>query len=152
MFYTYQGGSSCTAQWLSEILLALIFFDIEKELKVWTGLSSFAASVCKLLQSWVQRHGKGYLKLQLINQRSDFSFALFSGGLSNECSQMSISAYLHDNLFVSWRNISYAMKYYVFLFSSLKKKNSSFNILEISYINNACDHCFMDYSIYTTKL
>ncbi|KAM3706962.1 hypothetical protein ACJW31_03G190000 [Castanea mollissima] len=27
--------------------------------------------------------GKGYLKLQLINQRSDFSFALFSGGLSN---------------------------------------------------------------------
>ena len=40
-----------------EILLALIFFDIEKELKVWTGLSSFAVSVCKLLQSWVQRHG-----------------------------------------------------------------------------------------------
>ncbi|XP_061347308.1 probable inactive purple acid phosphatase 1 isoform X1 [Gastrolobium bilobum] len=27
--------------------------------------------------------GKGLLKLQLINQRSDFSFALFSGGLSN---------------------------------------------------------------------
>uniref|UniRef100_A0A7N2LK67 Purple acid phosphatase Fn3-like domain-containing protein n=1 Tax=Quercus lobata TaxID=97700 RepID=A0A7N2LK67_QUELO len=27
--------------------------------------------------------GKGYLKLQLINQRLDFSFALFSGGLSN---------------------------------------------------------------------
>ncbi|KAM3754766.1 hypothetical protein ACB098_03G190100 [Castanea mollissima] len=27
--------------------------------------------------------GKGYLKLQLINQTSDFSFALFSGGLSN---------------------------------------------------------------------
>ncbi|XP_020216187.1 probable inactive purple acid phosphatase 1 [Cajanus cajan] len=27
--------------------------------------------------------GKGFLKLQLINQRSDFSFALFSGGLSN---------------------------------------------------------------------
>ncbi|CAL0318194.1 unnamed protein product [Lupinus luteus] len=27
--------------------------------------------------------GKGILKLQLINQRSDFSFALFSGGLSN---------------------------------------------------------------------
>ncbi|XP_051122547.1 probable inactive purple acid phosphatase 1 [Andrographis paniculata] len=27
--------------------------------------------------------GKGYLKLQLINQRSDFSFALFSGGVSN---------------------------------------------------------------------
>ncbi|KAL0013133.1 hypothetical protein SO802_000202 [Lithocarpus litseifolius] len=27
--------------------------------------------------------GKGYLKLQLINQRSDFSFELFSGGLSN---------------------------------------------------------------------
>jgi hypothetical protein len=26
--------------------------------------------------------GKGYLKLQLINQREDFSFALFSGGLS----------------------------------------------------------------------
>lgn len=26
--------------------------------------------------------GKGYLKLQLINQRGDFSFALFSGGLS----------------------------------------------------------------------
>lgn len=25
--------------------------------------------------------GKGYLKLQLINQRGDFSFALFSGGL-----------------------------------------------------------------------
>jgi acid phosphatase type 7 len=25
--------------------------------------------------------GKGYLKLQLINQREDFSFALFSGGL-----------------------------------------------------------------------
>ena len=151
MFYTYQ-GSSCTAQWLSEILLALIFFDIEKELKVWTGLSSFAASVCKLLQSLVQRHGKGYFKLQLINQRSDFSFALFSCGLSIVCSQMSISAYLHDNLFVSWRNISYAMKYYVFLFSSLKKKNSSFDILEILYINNACDHCFMDYSIYTTKL
>ena len=44
--------------------------------------------------------GKGYLKLQLINQRSDFSFALFFGGLSNVCSQMSISTYLHDNLFV----------------------------------------------------
>lgn len=29
--------------------------------------------------------GKGFLKLQLINQRSDFSFALFSGGLSNVC-------------------------------------------------------------------
>ncbi|KAI4328297.1 hypothetical protein L6164_020660 [Bauhinia variegata] len=27
--------------------------------------------------------GKGFLKLQLINQRSDFSFALFTGGLSN---------------------------------------------------------------------
>ncbi|CAN6549270.1 unnamed protein product [Malus baccata var. baccata] len=27
--------------------------------------------------------GKGFLKLQLINQRSDFSFALFSGGLLN---------------------------------------------------------------------
>lgn len=27
--------------------------------------------------------GKGFLKFQLINQRSDFSFALFSGGLSN---------------------------------------------------------------------
>ncbi|XP_031273796.1 probable inactive purple acid phosphatase 1 isoform X2 [Pistacia vera] len=27
--------------------------------------------------------GKGWLKLQLINQRSDFSFALFSGGLLN---------------------------------------------------------------------
>jgi len=27
--------------------------------------------------------GKGFLKLLLINQRSDFSFALFSGGLSN---------------------------------------------------------------------
>ncbi|KAL5973053.1 hypothetical protein ACLOJK_039860 [Asimina triloba] len=27
--------------------------------------------------------GKGLLKLQLINQRADFSFALFSGGLSN---------------------------------------------------------------------
>jgi hypothetical protein len=25
--------------------------------------------------------GKGYLNLQLINQREDFSFALFSGGL-----------------------------------------------------------------------
>ncbi|KAK7837580.1 putative inactive purple acid phosphatase 1, partial [Quercus suber] len=37
--------------------------------------------------------GKGYLKLQLINQRSDFSFALFSGGLSNVHSQMSMSAY-----------------------------------------------------------
>nr|XP_010906141.1 probable inactive purple acid phosphatase 1 isoform X1 [Elaeis guineensis] len=29
------------------------------------------------------RTGKGSLKLQLINQRADFSFALFSGGLSN---------------------------------------------------------------------
>ncbi|KAF7827975.1 putative inactive purple acid phosphatase 1 [Senna tora] len=28
-------------------------------------------------------NGKGFLRLQLINQRSDFSFALFSGGLSN---------------------------------------------------------------------
>jgi hypothetical protein len=27
------------------------------------------------------KSGKGYLKLQLINQREDFSFALFSGGL-----------------------------------------------------------------------
>lgn len=27
--------------------------------------------------------GKGSLKLQLINQRSDFSFALFTGGLTN---------------------------------------------------------------------
>ncbi|KAL6186756.1 hypothetical protein ACLB2K_042875 [Fragaria x ananassa] len=27
--------------------------------------------------------GKGFLKLQLINQRSDFSFAVFSGGLQN---------------------------------------------------------------------
>ncbi|XP_019250303.1 PREDICTED: probable inactive purple acid phosphatase 1 isoform X1 [Nicotiana attenuata] len=30
-----------------------------------------------------KRIGKGSLKLQLINQRSDFSFALFSGGLRN---------------------------------------------------------------------
>ncbi|GLT72618.1 hypothetical protein SLA2020_445360, partial [Shorea laevis] len=30
-----------------------------------------------------KKTGKGYLKLQLINQRSDFSFGLFSGGLSN---------------------------------------------------------------------
>lgn len=29
--------------------------------------------------------GKGFLKLQLINQRSDFSFVLFSGGLLNVC-------------------------------------------------------------------
>lgn len=27
--------------------------------------------------------GEGVLNLQLINQRADFSFALFSGGLSN---------------------------------------------------------------------
>ncbi|KAJ8536864.1 hypothetical protein K7X08_035265 [Anisodus acutangulus] len=33
--------------------------------------------------------GKGSLKLQLINQRSDFSFALFSGGLFSICSQLS---------------------------------------------------------------
>lgn len=32
-----------------------------------------------------KRTGKGSLKLQLINQRSDFSFALFSGGLRNVC-------------------------------------------------------------------
>jgi hypothetical protein len=35
------------------------------------------------------KSGKGYLKLQLINQREDFSFALFSGGLlkvKNYCS------------------------------------------------------------------
>lgn len=30
-------------------------------------------------------NGKGLLKLQLINQRSDFSFALFTGGLSDVC-------------------------------------------------------------------
>ncbi|KAL1327632.1 hypothetical protein HN51_037640 [Arachis hypogaea] len=30
-----------------------------------------------------KKSGKGYLKLQLINQRSDFSFALFTGGLTN---------------------------------------------------------------------
>ncbi|XP_059445193.1 probable inactive purple acid phosphatase 1 isoform X1 [Corylus avellana] len=30
-----------------------------------------------------KKTGKGYLKLQLINQRSNFSFALFSAGLSN---------------------------------------------------------------------
>ena len=29
--------------------------------------------------------GKASLKFQLINQRADFSFALFSGGLSNVC-------------------------------------------------------------------
>lgn len=29
--------------------------------------------------------GRGLLKLQLINQRADFSFALFTGGLSNVC-------------------------------------------------------------------
>jgi hypothetical protein len=33
--------------------------------------------------------GKGFLRLQLINQRGDFSFALFSGGLSNVCTKCS---------------------------------------------------------------
>lgn len=32
------------------------------------------------------KSGKGTLKFQLINQRQDFSFALFTGGLSNVCS------------------------------------------------------------------
>lgn len=31
--------------------------------------------------------GEGSLRLQLINQREDFSFALFSGGLSNVCAK-----------------------------------------------------------------
>ena len=30
--------------------------------------------------------GKASLRFQLINQRADFSFALFSGGLANVCS------------------------------------------------------------------
>ena len=33
--------------------------------------------------------GKGSLRLQLINQREDFSFALFSGGLLNVCTKCS---------------------------------------------------------------
>lgn len=36
-----------------------------------------------------EKTGKGSMKLQLINQREDFSFALFSGGLSNVCAKFS---------------------------------------------------------------
>ncbi|KAM5567389.1 putative inactive purple acid phosphatase 1 [Rosa sericea] len=74
----------------------------------WIGVFSpanFSASTCAAENSWMtapflcsapikyqhanysspryQDTGRGSLKLQLINQRSDFSFALFSGGLSN---------------------------------------------------------------------
>ncbi|KAJ7953915.1 Purple acid phosphatase [Quillaja saponaria] len=74
----------------------------------WIGVFSpanFSASICPAEDIWMTppflcsapikyqyanysndkyRHtGEGFLKLQLINQRSDFSFALFTGGLTN---------------------------------------------------------------------
>ncbi|KAL2938459.1 putative inactive purple acid phosphatase 27 [Bienertia sinuspersici] len=39
--------------------------------------------VCKHHQFWLHQDWKATLRFQLINQRADFSFALFSGGLSN---------------------------------------------------------------------
>jgi hypothetical protein len=42
--------------------------------------------------------GKGFLKLLLINQRSDFSFGLFSGGLSNGSSSLVLSTIMMTKL------------------------------------------------------
>lgn len=42
--------------------------------------------------------GKGSIKFQLIKQRSDISFALFTGGISNVCLFMSLSYALHSVL------------------------------------------------------
>jgi len=42
--------------------------------------------------------GKGSMKFHLIKQRSDISFALFTGGISNVCLSMSLSHDLHSVL------------------------------------------------------
>lgn len=56
-------------------------------------MKDFYSHQCSLMQYKYANHstptyaqtGKATLKFQLINQRGDFSFALFSGGLSNVC-------------------------------------------------------------------
>ncbi|CAD6223774.1 unnamed protein product [Miscanthus lutarioriparius] len=51
----------------------------------WIGVFSpanFSTSLQTSKNDGYNKTGRGYLKLQLINQREDFSFALFSGGLS----------------------------------------------------------------------
>jgi hypothetical protein len=45
-------------------------------------ISSLQYQFANFKNDGYNKTGKGYLKLQLINQREDFSFALFSGGLS----------------------------------------------------------------------
>lgn len=45
--------------------------------------SSFQYQFANFSDSNYSKTGKASLKLQLINQRADFSFALFRGGLSN---------------------------------------------------------------------
>lgn len=52
---------------------------------------------------------KGSLKFQLIKQRSDISFALFTGGVSNVCLFMSLSSSLHS-FFLAGLYVSHAPK------------------------------------------
>ncbi|XP_050375043.1 probable inactive purple acid phosphatase 1 isoform X2 [Argentina anserina] len=92
----------------TSVWVNLLFFSPHPSNDDWIGVFSpanFSASTCPAENSWMtvpllctapikfqyanysspryQDTGIGSLKLQLINQRSDFSFALFSGGLKN---------------------------------------------------------------------
>jgi hypothetical protein len=50
-------------------------------LPIWPYLHSLQYQFANFKNDGYNKTGKGYLKLQLINQREYFSFALFSGGL-----------------------------------------------------------------------
>lgn len=60
--------------------------------------------------------GKNSIKFQLINQRADFSFALFSGGLSNVCSFATLMLHCISNIF---SNLGFFLVLIVDLFISV---------------------------------
>ena len=78
--------------WASDIVLCQDFKH---------GPFSFTSSLqyqfAKFKNDDYSKSGKGNLKLQLINQREDFSFALFSGGLRKVRLYTYTVFYLHNN-------------------------------------------------------
>lgn len=62
-----------------------LYFSFEAERKLQIILLLLQYQYANYSSPGYKNTGKGSLRLQLINQRSDFAFALFSGGLANVC-------------------------------------------------------------------
>lgn len=83
---------------ISLYLHGLLLYEVEKEQKFNVILFILQYKYANYTNPNYRKTGKGSMKFQLIKQRSDISFALFTGGISNVCLFMSLSYGLHSVL------------------------------------------------------